>query len=142
MNSKTNFKLESLRKTTLHQVDKSISAMMDEIRREFCNQSVQTQELSKSLQSSKASLMFSPTVDYFKTNSNTDNSKNSESTGTLPVSLKQNRSRRERSFVARESLLTTLLQIDHIRTVRHLFFIVYFIIVVNGILYEYFEEGR
>lgn len=139
MNLKNEIKLEALRAVTLREVHKSISAMMDEVKLEFRKQIVQMQEFSKS---SNYSVMNNPSEDYLKINASVQYTKISEDALGLTDSSKHKIIRRERIFVTRESLLTNMLQIDHFRTVRNLFYIIYFIIVANALHYEYFGEGR
>ncbi|XP_017014172.2 sterol O-acyltransferase 1 [Drosophila takahashii] len=48
----------------------------------------------------------------------------------------------EKVFVARESYLTALLQVEHMRTIYHIFYIILVMFLLNVICYDYFVEGR
>lgn len=59
---------------------------------------------------------------------------------------RQDRARRrqlpDKVFVARESYLTALLQVEHMRTIYHIFSIILVMFLMNVIFYDYFVEGR
>ncbi|XP_017058475.1 sterol O-acyltransferase 1 [Drosophila ficusphila] len=48
----------------------------------------------------------------------------------------------EKVFVARESYLTALLQVEHMRTIYHIFYIILVMFLLNVICHDYFVEGR
>lgn len=48
----------------------------------------------------------------------------------------------EKVFVARESYLTALLQVEHMRTIYHIFYIILVMFLLNVIFYDYFVDGR
>jgi len=55
---------------------------------------------------------------------------------------KQRRQLPEKVFVARESYLTALLQVEHMRTIYHIFYIILVMFLLNVICYDYFVDGR
>ncbi|XP_017874979.1 PREDICTED: sterol O-acyltransferase 1 [Drosophila arizonae] len=58
---------------------------------------------------------------------------------------RKDRTRRQlpdKVFVARESYLTALLQVEHMRTIYHIFSIILVMFLMNVIFYDYFVEGR
>ncbi|KAH8406539.1 hypothetical protein KR215_006117 [Drosophila sulfurigaster] len=48
----------------------------------------------------------------------------------------------DKVFVARESYLTALLQVEHMRTIYHIFYIILVMFLLNVVFYDYFVEGR
>ncbi|XP_060645837.1 sterol O-acyltransferase 1 [Drosophila nasuta] len=48
----------------------------------------------------------------------------------------------DKVFVARESFLTALLQVEHMRTIYHIFYIILVMFLLNVVFYDYFVEGR
>lgn len=56
---------------------------------------------------------------------------------------KQQRRRQlpDKVFVTRESYLTALLQVEHMRTIYHIFYIILVMFLLNNICYDYFVEG-
>ncbi|KAH8294863.1 hypothetical protein KR018_003768, partial [Drosophila ironensis] len=57
-------------------------------------------------------------------------------------SKKNQRQLPEKVFVARESYLTALLQVEHMRTIYHIFYIILLMCLMNVVFYDYFVEGR
>ncbi|XP_053966717.1 sterol O-acyltransferase 1 [Anastrepha ludens] len=55
---------------------------------------------------------------------------------------KQPRPLPEKVFVVRESYLTALLDVDHMRTIYHIFGAMLLILLLHSISYDYFTEGR
>lgn len=47
----------------------------------------------------------------------------------------------DKVFVTRESYLTALLQVEHMRTIYHIFYIILVMFLLNNICYDYFFEG-
>lgn len=63
-----------------------------------------------------------------------------------PTQQQQQQQRRRRQlpdkvFVTRESYLTALLQVEHMRTIYHIFYIILVMFLLNNICYDYFVEG-
>ncbi|XP_030373494.1 sterol O-acyltransferase 1 [Scaptodrosophila lebanonensis] len=48
----------------------------------------------------------------------------------------------DKVFIARESYLTALLQVDHMRTIYHIFYIILVMFLLNVVLHDYFVEGH
>ncbi|KAH8369348.1 hypothetical protein KR009_008834 [Drosophila setifemur] len=57
-------------------------------------------------------------------------------------SQKKRRQLPEKVFVSRESYLTALLQVEHMRTIYHIFYIILVMSLLNVIFYDYFVDGR
>ncbi|KAL7744283.1 hypothetical protein ACLKA6_001681 [Drosophila palustris] len=55
---------------------------------------------------------------------------------------KQRRQLPDKVFVARESYLTALLQVEHMRTIYHIFNIILVMLLLNVVCHDYFVEGR
>ncbi|KAH8312671.1 hypothetical protein KR044_012118, partial [Drosophila immigrans] len=55
---------------------------------------------------------------------------------------KKRRQLPDKVFVARESYLTALLQVEHMRTIYHIFYIILVMFLLNVVCYDYFVEGR
>lgn len=53
----------------------------------------------------------------------------------------QRRQLPDKVFVTRESYLTALLQVEHMRTIYHIFYIILVMFLLNNICYDYFVEG-
>ncbi|KAH8359611.1 hypothetical protein KR093_007803, partial [Drosophila rubida] len=58
------------------------------------------------------------------------------------LKVKQRRQLPDKVFVARESYLTALLQVEHMRTIYHIFYIILVMFLLNVVCYDYFVEGR
>lgn len=48
----------------------------------------------------------------------------------------------EKVFRTRESYLTALLEVDHMKTIYHIFYIIFMIFCLNNITYDYLVNGR
>ena len=48
----------------------------------------------------------------------------------------------EKVFVMRESFLTALLEVNHMKTIYHIFYIIFLVFLLNNISYEYLVNGR
>lgn len=48
----------------------------------------------------------------------------------------------EKVFIMRESFLTALLEVDHMKTIYHIFYIIFLVFLLNNISYEYLVNGR
>jgi len=55
---------------------------------------------------------------------------------------KERRQLPDKVFVARESYLTALLQVEHMRTIYHIFYIILVMLLLNVVCHDYFAEGR
>ncbi|KAM7342435.1 sterol O-acyltransferase 1-like [Cochliomyia hominivorax] len=47
----------------------------------------------------------------------------------------------DKLFVMRESFLTALLEVDHMKTIYHIFYIIFLVFLLNNITYEYLVKG-
>lgn len=48
----------------------------------------------------------------------------------------------DKIFINRESFLTALLEVDHMKTIYHIFYIIFLVFLLNNITYEYLVKGR
>lgn len=48
----------------------------------------------------------------------------------------------DKVFITRESFLTALLEVDHMKTIYHIFYIIFIVFLLNNISYEYLVKGR
>ncbi|XP_005184471.1 sterol O-acyltransferase 1 isoform X2 [Musca domestica] len=71
--------------------------------------------------------------------SDSDHSKSNESTH----SRKKRRLRTlpDKVFRSRESYLTALLEVDHMKTIYHIFYIIFIVFLLNNVTYDYFVNG-
>uniref|UniRef100_W8AZZ4 Sterol O-acyltransferase 1 n=2 Tax=Ceratitis capitata TaxID=7213 RepID=W8AZZ4_CERCA len=74
------------------------------------------------------------TVGLEKSTNSADNLKNKHK--------KQPRPLPDKVFVIRESYLTALLEVDHMRTIYHIFACIFLILIIQSISYDYLTEGR
>ncbi|XP_017090461.2 sterol O-acyltransferase 1 [Drosophila bipectinata] len=75
-------------------------------------------------------------------NGNANGSSTSPTQHTAENPRPKKRTLPEKVFVARESYLTALLQVEHMRTIYHIFYIILVMFLLNVIFYDYFVEGR
>ncbi|XP_059225510.1 sterol O-acyltransferase 1 [Stomoxys calcitrans] len=47
----------------------------------------------------------------------------------------------DKIFITRESYLTALLEVDHMKTIYHIFYIIFLIFLLNNITHDYFVNG-
>ncbi|XP_070566713.1 sterol O-acyltransferase 1-like isoform X3 [Ptychodera flava] len=59
-----------------------------------------------------------------------------------PKHRKKNREQQVKTFVARRSVLTELLEVSHIKTIQHVFIAVLIIFSLNTIVYDIVDTGR
>ncbi|XP_068155378.1 sterol O-acyltransferase 1 [Drosophila tropicalis] len=62
--------------------------------------------------------------------------------GTTSLRLKGRRQLPDKVFVARDSYLTALLEVEHMRTIYHIFYIILVMFLLNVIFHDYFVEGQ
>ncbi|XP_075165430.1 sterol O-acyltransferase 1 [Haematobia irritans] len=170
-------KLEALQSTILRDVQKRMSAMIDEVMEGLRQQELQAHEFrnfakpekenksntwsnrvhlktsspstdTETLSSQKLESCDTTTEINNEEQRGNENSIESSKISNQPISkiqdkLKKGRLRTlpDKIFLARESYLTALLEVDHMKTIYHIFYIIFLIFLLNNITYDYFVKG-
>lgn len=145
-------RLEDFREDILKNMEHRMSSMIDEVLQELRQHHLQRSEFKNFAQTERANvteftwdnrsrnITKSP-----KTHGSTDdtNTSNTSISNTAATKLKEHRrTLPEKIFMTRESYLTALLEVEHMRTIYHIFFMILIVLLINCICYDYFVEGR
>ncbi|KAM7344133.1 sterol O-acyltransferase 1-like [Cochliomyia hominivorax] len=140
--------LDTFQATVLRDVQKRISNIIEEIMQKLHQHEIQTKEFGYNattpqiLQQHQSNwkICMGTKTNLHNTSIKTDVMKNEKDIMTRKSSKKLI-PLPDKLFVMRESLLTDLLKVNHIRTIYHIFLIVFLSYLLNNIIYEYLVKG-
>ncbi|XP_061387644.1 sterol O-acyltransferase 1 [Musca vetustissima] len=148
-------KLEAFQANMLRDVQKRMSGMIDEVMQELRQQELQAHEFRNfaKTQMQQQSNTWSNRVHLTSNTSNEPCERSTANTSTChgagdehqyATTDENKRSLRtlpEKVFRNRESYLTALLEVDHMKTIYHIFYIIFLVFLLNNITYDYFVNG-
>ncbi|XP_037944907.1 sterol O-acyltransferase 1-like [Teleopsis dalmanni] len=139
--------LEDVRERTTDFVDEIVGEMdfYEFNNREFKNWNLQYQNYAttphKLMPSSSSDKSKNQAIRPDAPTKKTDNTAAQESSAKrLPQRLKQNFA--DKLFVSRESYLTALFKVNHIKTILHIFYVILLVLFLNTLCYSYFAEEK
>ncbi|XP_046811239.1 sterol O-acyltransferase 1-like [Lucilia cuprina] len=164
-------RLETFQSTVLRDVQKRMSSMIDEVMQELRQHELQTNEFRnfatphmlhnhhvntsntwsnrirtetkpKTIESTDKEVSHEDDVKVMDTTTNATDTDSSSSGNKKRSKSKKYNALPEKIFVTRESFLTALLEVDHMKTIYHIFYIIFLVFLLNNITYEYLVKGR
>uniref|UniRef100_A0A6P4F551 Uncharacterized protein LOC108045600 n=1 Tax=Drosophila rhopaloa TaxID=1041015 RepID=A0A6P4F551_DRORH len=143
-------KLQKFQSKMLRDFDQRLSCMVEDVLQDLRQRELRAHEFPNFERTDRKSTWHNRVNSEAATD--VSDSPNGHANGTNPrptaqhqsekSSQKQRRQLPEKVFVARESYLTALLQVEHMRTIYHIFYIILVMFLLNVICYDYFVEGR
>ncbi|XP_001359810.2 sterol O-acyltransferase 1 [Drosophila pseudoobscura] len=148
-------KLQKFQSTMLQDFEQRLSCMVEDVLQDMRQRALRAHEFRNfesphgevSRNNTWHNRMSNPKVPATAA-SDVGDSPNGHANGTTTPAPHQGQKRPQRRqlpdkvFVARESYLTTLLQVEHMRTIYHIFYIILIMFLLNVIFYDYFVKGR
>ncbi|XP_037825657.1 sterol O-acyltransferase 1 [Lucilia sericata] len=163
-------RLETFQTTVLRDVQKRMSGMIDEVMQELRQHELQTNEFRnfatpqmlhnhlnisntwsnrirtetnspKSVKSTEKEVSNEDDVNVTNTTASATDTDSSSSGNKRRSKSKKYHALPEKIFVMRESFLTALLEVDHMKTIYHIFYIIFLVFLLNNITYEYLAKG-
>uniref|UniRef100_A0A1A9W6X0 O-acyltransferase n=1 Tax=Glossina brevipalpis TaxID=37001 RepID=A0A1A9W6X0_9MUSC len=146
-------KLEQIQAVILKDIQKQVTDFGDEVMQELRKQKLQNQEFPNFAQPQQQK---TNTLAYrqMKTNKTarttvkqnitmTGDHKNKEQhmQETIKNDNKTVRDLSDKVFTIRESYLTTLLEVDHMKTIYHIFYAIFTVFLLNTIIHDYLVKG-
>ncbi|XP_037944906.1 sterol O-acyltransferase 1-like [Teleopsis dalmanni] len=145
-------KLEQFQDNIVKDIEKRISSIRDEIMQQIRQRDLQINEFKHFAQSPIERRQHSTTwsnrtlkeSDRHVTDSTLDRNVVDSAQSKRDCSTKNTTKRMlpDKIFVTRESYLTALLEVDHMKAIYHIFYIILFVFFMNSICHDYFVEGR
>ncbi|KAH8280985.1 hypothetical protein KR054_006385 [Drosophila jambulina] len=144
-------KLQKFQSKMLQDFDQRLSCMVEDVLQDLRQQELRAHEFPNFGRSDPKSTWHnrvSSTAPADVSDSPNGHANGGATTTTAPAhkseksGQKQRRQLPEKVFVARESYLTALLQVEHMRTIYHIFYIILIMFLLNVICHDYFVDGR
>ncbi|KAH8374560.1 hypothetical protein KR200_001137 [Drosophila serrata] len=144
-------KLQKFQSKMLQDFDQRLSCMVEDVLQDLRQQELRAHEFPNFGRSNVKSTWHNrvtSTVPADVSDSPNGHANGGATTATAPAQQsekpgqKQRRQLPEKVFVARESYLTALLQVEHMRTIYHIFYIILIMFLLNVICHDYFVDGR
>ncbi|XP_055921176.1 sterol O-acyltransferase 1 [Eupeodes corollae] len=129
-------KLETVQNSILKDVDQKLTNVIEEILQDFRQKELQAHEFNNFVKRSNNNSTWSNRLPQ-EEQPQTENMENKNNT-----LLKPKRPLPDKVFVVRESYLTALLEVDHMKSIYNIFFIILTVFLLNSVCYDYFVLGR
>lgn len=153
-------RLETFQDTVLRDVQKRMSSMIDEVMQELRQYQLQANEFrnfakprvpnTSSHKKNTCNLQSKSTIVLQKHDAGCEAAEDDnvlradEITGgnQQPSTSKKYHKLPSKEYVMRESLLTALLEVEHMKTIYHIFYIIVMVFLLNNVTTEYLMKGR
>ncbi|XP_055840241.1 sterol O-acyltransferase 1-like isoform X2 [Episyrphus balteatus] len=129
-------KLEIVQASIIKDVDRKLTTMIEEVLQDLRLKDLQDQEFNNFAKRKNNNLTWSNRLPK-KQQSQTENAEIKDSSP-----AKQKRTLPDKVFVVRESYLTALLEVDHMKSIYNIFFIILTVFLLNSVCYDYFVLGK
>lgn len=129
-------KLESVQNSIIKDVDRKLTTMIEEVLQDLRQKELQAHEFNNFVQRSNNNLTWSNRLPQETRPQNEQEVVNHTTT------VKRKRALPDKVFIARESYLTALLEVEHMKSIYNIFFIILTVFLLNSVCYDYFVLGR
>jgi len=146
-------KLENFRNSIIEDVDSRLLMMIEEILSEMQQNQLKTKEFQDFAKTNSNQKPKNDLHDHWSNRRLTNEQITKSSSSSSSLTSKENRIQEaqkqqyknplpEKVFTSRESYLTILLEISHMKSIYHIFCIITLVFFLNSVCYDFFVEGR
>lgn len=129
-------KLENVQAIIINDVNRNLTTMVEEVLQNIRQKNLQTQEFHNFVKRSNNNLIWSNRLPQ-ETRENSENVSVRNDT-----ELKERKPLPNKVFVVRESYLTALLEVDHMKSIYNIFFIILTVFLLNSVCHDFFVHRR